>query len=216
MLCAPATSAGHPWDRTSCDTRSRRRPRRPGRRGERRNQRLARGPPGRQPRPTELLAHGYSDHHVAAHLGRSTTTPILSWRWTPSTCGCSSASASCDRVRLLRSFDPAARPHTDVPDPYYGTKPTSPRLASPHRIRGPGHPRLGPVRLGETVVSWMSALRVLLRPGWIALGLVVVAFAALCFHCSHRGSSGRTHRRPNATISSATRSRQPRYRWARS
>ena len=27
----------------------------------------------------------------------------------------------------------------------------------------------------------MSALRVLLRPGWIALGLVVVAFAALCF-----------------------------------
>ncbi len=27
----------------------------------------------------------------------------------------------------------------------------------------------------------MSALRVLLRPGWIALGLVVVGFAALCF-----------------------------------
>jgi protein-tyrosine phosphatase len=25
-----------------------------------------------------------------------------------------------DRVRLLRSFDPAASPHAEVPDPYYG------------------------------------------------------------------------------------------------
>ena len=58
-----------------------------------------------------------------------------------------------DRVRLLRSFDPAAGPHTDVPDPYYGTQADFAQTRVLIESAVPGILDWVRVRLGETVVS---------------------------------------------------------------
>lgn len=68
---------------------------------------------------TELLAHGYSDQHVAAqldpeHLGADLLVALDSGHVREL-----SRKRLGDRVRLLRSFDPNAD-GDDVPDPYYG------------------------------------------------------------------------------------------------
>lgn len=72
---------------------------------------------------TELLAHGYSDAHVAAHIGPEHYRADLVLAMDSDHVRMLERKRQLrDRVRLLRSFDPAAGPHADVPDPYYGTQ----------------------------------------------------------------------------------------------
>ncbi|WP_143965505.1 low molecular weight protein-tyrosine-phosphatase [Gordonia zhaorongruii] len=69
---------------------------------------------------TELLAHGYSDSHIASqlspdHLGADLLVVADSGHVTEL-----GRKRLGSRVRLLRSFDPDAD-GTDVPDPFFGT-----------------------------------------------------------------------------------------------
>ncbi|GAC57079.1 protein-tyrosine-phosphatase [Gordonia hirsuta DSM 44140 = NBRC 16056] len=68
---------------------------------------------------TELLAHGYSDAHVAAQLGPDHLSADLLVALDAGHVRELSRKRRSERVRLLRSFDPAADGE-DVPDPYYG------------------------------------------------------------------------------------------------
>ncbi len=70
---------------------------------------------------TELLAHGYSDAHVAAQLGPEHFDADLLLAMDGGHVRSLERKRLRNRVRLLRSFDPAAVPAADVPDPYYGT-----------------------------------------------------------------------------------------------
>ena len=68
-----------------------------------------------------LVRHGYPVEHVAAQLGPEHLAADL---FLAMDSGHEKALRRLvgdpDRVRLLRSFDPAAGPDLDVPDPYYG------------------------------------------------------------------------------------------------
>jgi protein-tyrosine phosphatase len=78
------------------------------------------------PRAAATLArHGYSTTHVAAQVGAEHLSADLLLAMDS---GHEAAlrdllthhGDSPDRVRMFRSFDPAAGPDLDVPDPYYG------------------------------------------------------------------------------------------------
>ncbi|MFT3900402.1 MAG: low molecular weight protein-tyrosine-phosphatase [Gordonia sp. (in: high G+C Gram-positive bacteria)] len=71
---------------------------------------------------TELLAHGYPDDHVAAQLGPTHFDADLILAMDGDHVRSLQRKRLGDRVRLLRSFDPASDPDDDVPDPYYGTQ----------------------------------------------------------------------------------------------
>ncbi|MFT4043460.1 MAG: low molecular weight protein-tyrosine-phosphatase [Gordonia sp. (in: high G+C Gram-positive bacteria)] len=71
---------------------------------------------------TELLAHGYSDAHVASHLGGGAFDADLLVALDSGHVRDLERKHLGDRVRLLRSFDPAAGDDLDVADPYYGTQ----------------------------------------------------------------------------------------------
>ncbi|MFZ2510898.1 MAG: low molecular weight protein-tyrosine-phosphatase [Gordonia sp. (in: high G+C Gram-positive bacteria)] len=68
---------------------------------------------------TELLAHRYSDAHVAAQLDTGHLSADLLVALDSGHVRELSRKRLGDRVRLLRSFDPTAD-GDDVPDPYYG------------------------------------------------------------------------------------------------
>lgn len=68
---------------------------------------------------TELLAHGYSDAHVAGQLDADRLSADLLVALDSGHVRELSRKRLGDRVRLLRSFDPDAD-GDDVPDPYYG------------------------------------------------------------------------------------------------
>ncbi|MFT3661910.1 MAG: low molecular weight protein-tyrosine-phosphatase [Gordonia sp. (in: high G+C Gram-positive bacteria)] len=68
---------------------------------------------------TELLANGYSDDHVAAQLGPGHLSADLLIALDSGHARDLQRKRLGERVRLLRSFDPAATT-ADVPDPYYG------------------------------------------------------------------------------------------------
>ncbi len=103
---------------------------------------------------TELLAHGYSDHHVAAHLGPEHYDADLVLAMDSEHVRMLERKRQLrDRVRLLRTFDPAAGPHTDVPDPYYGTQADFAHTRVLIESAVPGILDWVRVRLGETVVS---------------------------------------------------------------
>ncbi|WP_236995136.1 low molecular weight protein-tyrosine-phosphatase [Gordonia phthalatica] len=68
---------------------------------------------------TELLAHGYSDRHVAAQLTPDHLSADLLVAADTGHVAELERKRLGDRVRLLRSFDPNAD-GTDVPDPFYG------------------------------------------------------------------------------------------------
>lgn len=70
---------------------------------------------------TELLAHGYTDGHVAAQLDAGHLSADLLVALDSGHVRELSRKRLGDRVRLLRSFDPAAD-GDDVPDPYYGSE----------------------------------------------------------------------------------------------
>ncbi|WP_308191573.1 low molecular weight protein-tyrosine-phosphatase [Gordonia liuliyuniae] len=69
---------------------------------------------------TELLAHGYSDAHVASGLTPDHLSADLLVAADRGHVAELERKRLGDRVRLLRSFDPDADGE-DVPDPYYGT-----------------------------------------------------------------------------------------------
>ncbi|EGD55771.1 low molecular weight protein-tyrosine-phosphatase [Gordonia neofelifaecis] len=69
---------------------------------------------------TELLAHGYSDHHVAAQLTPDHLSADLLVAADSGHVAELERKRLGDRVRLLRSFDPHAD-GPDVPDPFYGS-----------------------------------------------------------------------------------------------
>lgn len=68
---------------------------------------------------TELLAHGYSDNHVARQLGPEHLSADLLVALDTGHLRELERKRLGSRARLLRSFDPAADGE-DVPDPYYG------------------------------------------------------------------------------------------------
>ncbi len=68
---------------------------------------------------TELLAHGYSDSHIAAQLDPEHLSADLLVALDSGHVRELGRKRLGERVRLLRSFDPAAD-GDDVPDPYYG------------------------------------------------------------------------------------------------
>ncbi|GAA3963507.1 low molecular weight protein-tyrosine-phosphatase [Gordonia caeni] len=68
---------------------------------------------------TELLAHGYSDQHVAAQLDPDHLSADLLVALDSGHVRELSRKRLGDRVRLLRSFDPNSEGE-DVPDPFYG------------------------------------------------------------------------------------------------
>ncbi|AVM01079.1 protein tyrosine phosphatase [Gordonia iterans] len=68
---------------------------------------------------TELLANGYSDDHVAAQLGPEHLSADLLIALDSGHTRELQRKRLGERVRLLRSFDPAADDE-DVVDPYYG------------------------------------------------------------------------------------------------
>ncbi|AZG43612.1 low molecular weight protein-tyrosine-phosphatase [Gordonia insulae] len=71
---------------------------------------------------TELLAHGYSDAHVAAQLSPADFDADLLVAMDAGHVRELERKRLGDRVRLLRSFDPDAGPDDlDLNDPYYGT-----------------------------------------------------------------------------------------------
>ncbi|MCH5644456.1 low molecular weight protein-tyrosine-phosphatase [Gordonia sp. ABSL49_1] len=70
---------------------------------------------------TELLAHGYSDAHVASQLGPEHFNADLLVAMDSGHVHELERKRLGDRVRLLRSFDEAADPDDlDLADPYYG------------------------------------------------------------------------------------------------
>ncbi|MEJ9079662.1 low molecular weight protein-tyrosine-phosphatase [Gordonia malaquae] len=69
---------------------------------------------------TELLAHGYSDQHVAAQLSPDHLSADLIVVADRGHVADLERKRLGNRVRLLRSFDPDAA-DADLPDPYYGT-----------------------------------------------------------------------------------------------
>ncbi|KNA91959.1 low molecular weight protein-tyrosine-phosphatase [Gordonia sp. w5E2] len=71
---------------------------------------------------TELLAHGYSDAHTAAHLAPDDFDADLLVAMDSGHAKDLERKRLGDRVRLLRSFDPDAGDDLDVADPYYGTQ----------------------------------------------------------------------------------------------
>ncbi|MDL9944325.1 low molecular weight protein-tyrosine-phosphatase [Gordonia sp. ABSL11-1] len=72
---------------------------------------------------TELLAHGYSDGHVAAQLSPADFDADLLVAMDAGHVRELERKRLGDRVRLLRSFDPSAGPgDLDLNDPYYGTE----------------------------------------------------------------------------------------------
>lgn len=70
---------------------------------------------------TELLAHGYSDAHVASQLTPDHLSADLLVVADRGHVAELERKRLGDRVRLLRSFDPEAD-GDEVPDPYYGTQ----------------------------------------------------------------------------------------------
>ena len=68
---------------------------------------------------TELLAHGYSDTHVAAQLDSRHLAADLLIAMDSGHVRELARKRLGERVRLLRSFDPTAD-GDDVPDPFYG------------------------------------------------------------------------------------------------
>lgn len=70
---------------------------------------------------TELLAHGYSDAHVAAQLSPGDFDADLLVAMDAGHVKELERKRLGDKVRLLRSFDPDAGDDLDVNDPYYGT-----------------------------------------------------------------------------------------------
>lgn len=68
---------------------------------------------------TELLAHDYSDDHVAAQLDPEHLSADLLVALDSGHVRELTRKRLGERVRLLRSFDPDAESE-DVPDPYYG------------------------------------------------------------------------------------------------
>lgn len=68
-----------------------------------------------------LRAHGYPDAHVARQVdAEQLGADLLVALDNTHRRSLQSMVPERDRVRLLRSFDPAAAPGADVPDPYYG------------------------------------------------------------------------------------------------
>ena len=130
--------------------------------------------------PTEHVAAQVDDDHLSADLvialGRNHMRILTELGVEP------------DRVRMLRSFDPRSGAHApDVEDPYYGDLDEfedvftviDGRVAGPARL-GRRATRAGTGR-GLTPGLTRQACAFLLRPGWIAVALVVAAFAYLCF-----------------------------------
>lgn len=71
---------------------------------------------------TELLAHGYSDAHVAAQLSPEHFGADLLVAMDAGHVRDLERKRLGDKVRLLRTFDPDAGPDDlDLNDPYYGT-----------------------------------------------------------------------------------------------
>ena len=69
-----------------------------------------------------LRAHGYPDKHVARQIDAEQLSADLIVALDNShRRALQSMVPERDRVRLLRSFDPAAPPGAEVPDPYYGS-----------------------------------------------------------------------------------------------
>lgn len=71
---------------------------------------------------TELLAHGYSDGHVASQLSPDHFDADLLVAMDAGHVKELERKRLGDRVTLLRSFDPAAGDDLDLADPYYGTE----------------------------------------------------------------------------------------------
>ena len=87
-----------------------------------------------------------------------------------------------DRIRMLRSFDPRSGAHApDVEDPYYGDHADFEETFTVIEAALPGLHDWVDERLAAERARLMRRLAFLLRPGWIALALVVIAFAYLCF-----------------------------------
>ncbi|NMO01200.1 low molecular weight phosphotyrosine protein phosphatase [Gordonia sp. TBRC 11910] len=71
---------------------------------------------------TELLAHGYSDTHVAAQLAPQHYDADLLIAMDHGHLKDLERKRLGPRVRLLRSFDPEVDADAEVADPYYGTQ----------------------------------------------------------------------------------------------
>lgn len=102
------------------------RARRPGRGGQRRHRRLARGD-GADPRTISVLeAAGYEQDHRARRFRSSWFARLdlviaLDAGHLRDLRALAPTAQDAAKVRLLRSYDPAASTaETDVPDPYYG------------------------------------------------------------------------------------------------
>jgi protein-tyrosine phosphatase len=67
-----------------------------------------------------LADHGYPTGHIAAQVGDEHLGADLILALDAGHASALHRMADPDRVRLFRSFDPAATGDLDVPDPYYG------------------------------------------------------------------------------------------------
>ena len=89
-----------------------------------------------------------------------------------------------ERLRMLRSFDPRSAAHPlDVEDPYYGTHDDFEDVFAVIEASLPGlhdwvDERLAGPGTGQLMLSRFAFL---LRPQWLALYVVVLGFAYLCF-----------------------------------
>ena len=107
---------------------------------------------------TELLAHGYSDAHVAAQLAPEHYEADLLIAMDSGHLKDLERKRLGPRVRLLRSFDPSVDAAAEVADPYYGTQEDFGVTRAQIEAAIPGlirwvHAQLGtaPTKIGDTV-----------------------------------------------------------------
>ena len=130
-----------------------------------------------------LRAHGYPTDHSAAQIDIDHLEADLVVALARNHVGCSQQlGVDADRIRMLRSFDPRSGAYVlDVDDPYYGDHDDFEAVFAAIEASLARAAQLGrrATRPGRTRL--MRRLAFLLRPGWVALAVVVIAFTYLCF-----------------------------------
>ncbi len=131
-----------------------------------------------------LREHGYPTDHRAAQVGIDHIERRPGGRaGAATTCGCSSNWASTPTGSGCcgpSTPDPALMSSTST-TPTTATTTTSKRSLPPSKLRCPGLHNWVDERLAPGRARLMRRLAFLLRPGWVALAVVVIAFTYLCF-----------------------------------
>ena len=131
-----------------------------------------------------LRAHGYPTDHSAAQVDDRPprSRPGGGAGPQPRSFCLQQLGVDADRIRMLRSFDPRSGAYAlDVDDPYYGDHDDFETVFAAIEASLPGLHNWVDERLAAGRAPLMRRLAFLLRPGWVALAVVVIAFTYLCF-----------------------------------